>query len=171
MGQLIRYCRKLNMKLRVACFVVLLNSVTGLNIAEQLINEGATELVNLVQAAGLVGALTNEDSTFTVFAPSNQAIKKLPKSLVNQLTSDTEILKKVLLYHVIEGAVKSSDIVNDITVPTLEGGEIRANVYCKNREKYHPGVLYPLPSGNIAEVVSGDERFSTLLAAVQAAGL
>jgi len=186
------------MKLRVACFVVLLNSVTGLNIAEQLINEGATELVNLVQAAGLVDALTNEDSTFTVFAPSNHAIKKLPKSLVNQLTSDTELLKKVLLYHVIEGAVKSSDIVNDITVPTLEGGEIRANVYCKNREKYHPGglvtingkqvirpdiiasngvvhiiadVLYPLPSGNIAEVVSGDERFSTLLAAVQAAGL
>jgi len=186
------------MKLRAACFVVLLNSVTGLNIAEQLINEGATELVNLVQAAGLVDALTNEDSTFTVFAPSNHAIKKLPKSLVNQLTSDTELLKKVLLYHVIEGAVKSSDIVNDITVPTLEGGEIRANVYCKNREKYHPGglvtingkqvirpdiiasngvvhiiadVLYPLPSGNIAEVVSGDERFSTLLAAVQAAGL
>merc|ERR1711887_185651 len=167
--QLIKYCRKLNMKLRAACFVVLLNSVTGLNIAEQLINEGATELVNLVQAAGLVDALTNEDSTFTVFAPSNHAIKKLPKSLVNQ-----------------------------ITVPTLEGGEIRANVYCKNREKYHPGglvtingkqvirpdiiasngvvhiiadVLYPLPSGNIAEVVSGDERFSTLLAAVQAAGL
>ena len=32
-------------------------------------------------------------------------------------------------------------------------------------------VLYPLPSGNIAEVVSGDERFSTLLAAVQAAGM
>jgi len=32
-------------------------------------------------------------------------------------------------------------------------------------------VIYPIPSGNIAEVVSGDERFSTLLAAVGAAGL
>merc|ERR1719184_318346 len=32
-------------------------------------------------------------------------------------------------------------------------------------------LLQYLPRGNIAEVVSGDERFSTLLAAVQAAGL
>jgi len=32
-------------------------------------------------------------------------------------------------------------------------------------------VIYPIPSGNIAEVVSGDERFSTLLAAVGAASL
>ena len=32
-------------------------------------------------------------------------------------------------------------------------------------------VIYPFPTGNIAEVVSGDERFSTLLAAVGAADL
>merc|ERR1712240_872606 len=32
-------------------------------------------------------------------------------------------------------------------------------------------VIYPVPSGSIAEVVSGDEHFSTLLAAVGAAGL
>ena len=31
-------------------------------------------------------------------------------------------------------------------------------------------VIYPFPTGNIAEVVTGDERFSTLLAAVGAAG-
>ena len=31
-------------------------------------------------------------------------------------------------------------------------------------------VLYPIPEGNIAEVVTGDDRFSTLLAAVGAAG-
>ena len=31
-------------------------------------------------------------------------------------------------------------------------------------------VIYPFPSGNIAEVVTGDERFSTLLAAVGATG-
>jgi len=32
-------------------------------------------------------------------------------------------------------------------------------------------VIYPIPSGSIADVVSGDERFSTLLATVGAAGL
>ena len=32
------------------------------------------------------------------------------------------------------------------------------------------GVIYPLPEGNIAEVVTKDPRFSTLLKAVEAAG-
>merc|ERR1711893_7624 len=32
-------------------------------------------------------------------------------------------------------------------------------------------VIYPFPSGNIAEVVTGDGRFGTLLTAVSAAGL
>ena len=32
-------------------------------------------------------------------------------------------------------------------------------------------VLYPFPEGTIAEVVTKDSRFSTLLAAVKAAGM
>merc|ERR1712154_404381 len=125
----------------------------------------------------------------------NNAFAKLPASLVDTLTGDVELLKKVLLYHVIPGVVKSSDITDDLTAASAEGSELRANVYYKSqlyngyitvngKQVKYPDikasngiihimkdVIYPIPSGNIAEVVSGDERFSTLLAAVGAAGL
>merc|ERR1711872_915097 len=164
------------------------------NIAEVLTQAGATTLVDLVVKAGLADTLSGS-GPFTVFAPDNNAFAKLPKSLVDALTGDVELLKKVLLYHVIPGVVKSSDITDDLTAASAEGSDLGANVYYKS--KYGKGyitvngkqvkypdikasngiihimkdVIYPIPSGNIAEVVSGDERFSTLLAAVGAAGL
>jgi len=164
------------------------------NIAEELTKAGATTLVDLVVKAGLAETLSGP-GPFTVFAPDNNAFAKLPKSLVDALTGDVELLKKVLLYHVIPGVVKSSDITDDLTAASAEGSDLRANVYYKSKfsngyitvngkSVKHPDieasngiihimkdVIYPIPSGNIAEVVSGDERFSTLLAAVGAAGL
>merc|ERR1712045_29613 len=125
----------------------------------------------------------------TVFAPTNKAFAKLPKSLVDQLTSDVELLKKVLTYHVVAGEVKSTDITNDATVATLAGDKIRANIYpgaitINGKQVIKPDimasngvihlvsdVIYPIPTQNIAEIATGDERFSTLLAAVSAADL
>jgi len=179
----------------------LLGLVVGLagaqagNIAEELTAAGATELVNLVTTAGLAETLTNPDAKFTVFAPTNEAIGKLPKSLVEDLLADTELLKKVLLFHVVEGEVKAADLVNDQSVNSVEGSPLRTNIYL--RSKFYDGfvtingkrvskadimadngvihlvtdVIYPFPTGNIAEIVTGDARFSTLLAAVSAAGL
>jgi len=175
----------------VACFA---GAQAG-NIAEELTAAGATELVNLVTTAGLAETLTNPDAKYTVFAPTNEAIGKLPKSLVEDLLADTELLKKVLLFHVVEGEVKAGDIVNDQSVNSVEGSPLRTNIYL--RSKFYDGfvtingkrvskadimadngvihlvtdVIYPFPTGNIAEIVTGDARFSTLLAAVSAAGL
>jgi len=169
-------------------------SAPARNIAEVLTKAGATTLVDLVVKAGLAETLSGP-GPFTVFAPENNAFARLPKSLVDTLTGDVELLKKVLLYHVVPGVVMSSDITDDLTAASAEGSDLRANVYYKS--KYGKGyitvngknvkypdikasngiihlmkdVIYPIPSGNIAEVVSGDERFSTLLAAVGAAGL
>merc|ERR1711872_268880 len=148
------------------------------NIAEVLTAVGATKLVELVTAAGLAGAVTDESSKLTVFAPTNKAFAKLPKSLVDQLTS-----------HVVAGEVKSTDITNDATVATLAGDKIRANIYpgaitINGKQVIKPDimasngvihlvsdVIYPIPTQNIAEIATGDERFSTLLAAVSAADL
>jgi len=164
------------------------------NIAEELSKAGATTLVDLVVKAGLADTLSGP-GPFTVFAPDNSAFEKLPKSLVDSLTGNSELLKKVLLYHVVPGVITSSDIKDDLTTATAEGSDLRANVYYKS--KYGKGyitvngkhikypdinasngiihimqdVIFPIPSGNIAEVVTGDKRFSTLLAAVGAAGL
>lgn len=176
--------------LLTACLAV----VSAGNIAEELTAAGATTLVDLVVKAGLADTVST-GGPFTVFAPTNEAFNKLPASLLATLQSDVELLKKVLLYHVVSGEVYSKDITNDITVDSVEGSKLRANIYLKS--PYYPGfvtvngarvtkadhkadngvihivsdVIYPFPTGNIAEAVTADPRFSTLLAAVGAAGL
>merc|ERR1712128_312737 len=192
MGSLKKPKEAIAMKLLLV--TILISATQAGNIAEELTAAGATTLVDFVVKAGLAETLSGP-GPFTVFAPDNAAFAKLPADLVATLTGDVELLKKVLLFHVASGNVMSKDISNDITVDSVEGSPLRANVYLKS--KYYNGfvtvngkrvkkadivadngvihmvtdVIYPFPTGNIAEVVTGDERFSSLLAAVGAAGL
>jgi len=180
--------------MKLLVLTLLISAAQAGNIAEELTAAGATTLVDFVVKAGLAETLSGP-GPFTVFAPSNDAFAKLPADLVATLMGDVELLKKVLLFHVTSGKVMSTDISNDITVDSVEGSPLRANIYLKS--EYYDGfvtingkrvkkadieadngvihmvtdVIYPFPTGNIAEVVTGDERFSTLLAAVGAAGL
>merc|ERR1711892_805089 len=173
---------------------ILISATQAGNIAEELTAAGATTLVDFVVKAGLAETLSGP-GPFTVFAPDSDAFAKLPADLVATLSGNVDLLKKVLLFHVLSGTVMSTDITNDLTAASVEGTELRDNVYLKS--DYYDGfvtingkrvykadivadngvihmvtdVIYPFPGGNIAEVVTGDERFSTLLAAVGDAGL
>jgi len=84
-------------------------------------------LVKLVQEAGLVDALRGE-GPFTVFAPTDEAFAKLPKKQVDALLKDKEALRQVLLYHVVQGKVMSSDVVKLRTAKTLQGQNINIRV-------------------------------------------
>merc|ERR1719325_330149 len=82
------------------------------NIAEELTKMGATTLVDLVKA-GLADTLSNS-GPFTVFAPDNDAFSRVPQSIMDALASDVELLKKVLLYHVVSGDIRSSAAENNV---------------------------------------------------------
>jgi len=84
-------------------------------------------LVKLVQEAELVDALRGE-GPFTVFAPTDEAFAKLPKSQVDALLKDKQALRQVLLYHVVQGKVMSSDVVKMRSAKTLQGQNIRIRV-------------------------------------------
>ena len=84
-------------------------------------------LVKLVQEADLVDALRGE-GPFTVFAPTDEAFAKLPKKQVDALLKDKEALRQVLLYHVVQGKVMSSDVVKLRTAKTLQGQNINIRV-------------------------------------------
>ncbi len=87
-------------------------------------------LVTLVKEAGLVETLKGK-GPFTVFAPTDEAFAKLPKSTVDALLADKEALKRVLLYHVVPGTVKAADVVkvksaksaNNLTIPVVVDGK------------------------------------------------
>ena len=64
----------------------------------------------LLKRAGLVGAL-KQPGPYTVFAPTDAAFKRVPKSTLNALLRNKAKLKAVLLYHVVSGEVTASDVV------------------------------------------------------------
>jgi uncharacterized surface protein with fasciclin (FAS1) repeats len=83
-----------------------------------------TTLVAAVQAAGLVDTLKGA-GPFTVFAPTDDAFAKLPAGTVEGLLQDIPKLTQVLTYHVLPGAVLSSDITGPMEPKTVQGGTLK----------------------------------------------
>jgi uncharacterized surface protein with fasciclin (FAS1) repeats len=85
---------------------------------------GFTTLAAAVEAAGLQEALSGK-GPLTVFAPTDEAFKKIPKETLDGLLADKEALKSVLLYHVVSGEVMSKDVVKLKSAKTLNGAEVK----------------------------------------------
>ena len=149
-------------------------------------------MVKAVQAADLVDALKTP-GPITVFAPTDEAFSRLPSETIHSLLQpeNRDQLKKVLTFHVLPGKIRSSDLVTMCSSGTLNGNNIqvslivnearisKADIECSN------GIIHGIdrvmlpsennppsyPNLNIPAVAKAAGQFSTLLAAVQAAGL
>jgi len=89
-------------------------------------------LVEAVTAAGLVETLSGT-GPFTVFAPTNAAFEAALTALgltKDELFGNTELLTKVLTYHVVAGKVLAADVVqlNGQEVATVEGSKVKITV-------------------------------------------
>lgn len=84
-------------------------------------------LVKLVKQAGLAKTLSGS-TKLTVLAPTDAAFAKVPKSTLAALAKDKAKLRKVLLYHVIPGAVPSSQVVKLTSAKTAEGASVKIRV-------------------------------------------
>ncbi|KAB0676323.1 fasciclin domain-containing protein [Aureimonas leprariae] len=91
-----------------------------------------TTLVAAVKAAGLVDTLAG-DGPFTVFAPTDDAFKKLPAGTVDELVKpeNKDKLTKILTYHVVPAKATSAAAMQMIkddggkhNVKTVEGGTL-----------------------------------------------
>ncbi|MBT1003188.1 fasciclin domain-containing protein [Paenarthrobacter sp. DKR-5] len=65
---------------------------------------------------------TLNGSEFTVFAPVDDAFKKIDPATIATLKTNDALLKKILTYHVIPGQISPDKIVG--THPTVEGGSV-----------------------------------------------
>ena len=84
-----------------------------------------TTLVAAVKAAGLVDTLKGE-GPFTVFAPTDAAFAALPEGTVEMLLmpENKDQLVSILTYHVVPGAVMSSDLTEGMTAATVQGATV-----------------------------------------------
>lgn len=131
---------------------------------------------------GLAGVVSRNE--LTVFAPTDEAFAAI--GLNNRNIASVPNLREILLYHVVAGSVFSTQLANGF-VPTLNGASVEINldggvmvndanvvvadVRARNGVIHAiDKVLFP-PAETIVEIAAGNENFSTLVAAVVAAGL
>ncbi len=81
-------------------------------------------LVTAVKAAELVETLKGE-GPFTVFAPTDEAFKKVPKETLEALLKDKKALASVLTYHVVPGKVMAADVVKLESAKTVQGQTVK----------------------------------------------
>ncbi|MBN2119259.1 MAG: fasciclin domain-containing protein [Anaerolineales bacterium] len=171
------------------------------NIVDIAVEDGRfTTLVAAVQAAGLAETL-NGEGPFTVFAPTDDAFAALPEGTMDSLLlpESKQQLTDILLYHVVPGKVMAEDVVGldgQMADTALEGKQVdvkvdMGSVYLNENVKVvitdieaSNGVIHVIdavllpPSEaaamqklDIVDTAISDGRFTTLVAAVQAAGL
>ncbi len=103
-------------------------ATSGKNIVQTAIAAGSFKtLVSLIKEAGLAGTLSGK-GPFTVFAPTDAAFAKVPKSTLDALGKNKAELKKVLLYHVVAGKVTAAQVVKLTSAKTLEGSSVSIRV-------------------------------------------
>jgi uncharacterized surface protein with fasciclin (FAS1) repeats len=84
-------------------------------------------LIKLAGEAGLAGALEGK-GPLTVFAPTDAAFAKVPKTTLAALQHDRAKLRAVLLYHVLKGRITAAQLIKRHSVRTLNGQSLTVRV-------------------------------------------
>ena len=146
-------------------------------------------LVAAVQAAGLVDVLKS-DGPFTVFAPTDAAFAALPEGTISSLLQpeNQNSLIEILTYHVVADSLLATDVVGTKGIITVNGQQINVSaseagvftdraqvtvtdIICSNGVIHVIDAVMLPASGDIVRTAARTNRFNTLLAAAQAAGL
>jgi len=159
-------------------------------------NGSFTTLVTALETTGLDVTLSDLDSEFTVFAPTDDAFDLLGQETIDALLADTETLTDILTYHVIDGEVDSSAAISSAgsTVAMINGDSVglsldgesllvnTATVTLVDVEADN-GIIHVLdavllppadrgePTSNIVDTAISAGGFETLVATLQATGL
>ena len=150
---------------------------------------------NTLEAAVIAAELADDLSgpgPFTVFAPTDAAFAALPAGTVDALLQDpTGALANILLYHVLGLTALSTDLVDGMMVPTLQGDDvtvtinadgvfindaqvIMADIIADNGVVHViDAVLLPpaMPTNTIMDIVTNSADHTTLEVALNASGL
>ena len=153
-------------------------------VATALTNQVFTQLAGMVLDAGLVETLRG--GPFTVFAPTDAAFQKLPLDVLHAVEDNPEMLKTVLLHHVVAGAITPEQLTaGDLTTAAgttlvvtevdgsfyVEGNLVGPAVEATNGFVYVMGDALVPALGDIIDVATTLPGFGTLADLVTQAAL
>ncbi len=157
-------------------------------------NGSFTTLVAALEATDLDTVLADESSTFTVFAPTDDAFALLGEDTINALLADPERLSNILLYHVLSDqavdaatalTLDGSDVAmtnGDTVTITVDGDNLLVNdsVVIIRDVPASNGIIHAIDAvllppaetlGSIVDVAVANGSFTTLVAALEATEL
>jgi uncharacterized surface protein with fasciclin (FAS1) repeats len=110
-------------------------AATGDVVASLTSSDNYTALSIAIRAANLSGTLEGA-GPFTIFAPTNEAIGKLPSGKLDSLFKDPAKLATVLKFHVVSGKYMKADIIKALgaskdrktVLKTLDGENLTLSV-------------------------------------------
>jgi len=163
-------------------------------VATALTNQVFTQLAGMVVDAGLVQTLRGADPGFTVFAPTDAAMAKIPIPMLHMVQDldgngdgTPDLLATVLTHHVLPGQIGPDDLVpgdytsvagTTLTVTQVgdqkyvNGAPIGAPVHASNGWVYVMGDVLVPPVADIADTaITFDCCFATLVDLVVQADL
>jgi len=153
-------------------------------VATALTGHVFTQLAGMAVNAGLVETLRG--GPFTVFAPTDAAFGKLPLDVLHAVEDDAEMVKSVLLHHVVPGTITPEQMAageltsaagTTLTVTEsdgmfyIDGNAIGAGVEATNGYVYVMGDVLVPALGDIIDVATTLPGFETLAALVTQADL
>ena len=155
-----------------------------------------TTLITAIEAANLRDQLSDENNIYTVFAPTDSAFEALGADAITALLADSAALNDTLLYHVLAGSNDASAVTglagSTITMlngkdaaVSMEADQLRINLsnittadIVASNGIIHivdtvltPPAEVTTPTDNLAQLVSNDPQFTTLITALQVTGL
>ncbi|XP_075065935.1 transforming growth factor-beta-induced protein ig-h3 [Mixophyes fleayi] len=83
-------------------------------------------LVAAIQSAGLTETL-NREGTFTVFAPTDEAFRALPRGELNKLLGNAKDLSNLLKYHIGDEILVSGAVSQLVRIKSLQGEKLETS--------------------------------------------
>ncbi len=148
-----------------------------------------TTLLTALELTGLKNTVAT-GGVFTLFAPTDDAFNALPPGTVASLVTNIPALTGILLYHVVPGSVRTYQLLEEGAVTTVEGSVVSVrlrdwSIYLNNARIANGNVQAPNglidvidhvllpqpPAPDLIGLLKADGRFTTLLTALDLAGL
>lgn len=99
------------------------------NILQALENAKVFKIFfEIIKATGMADQMS-ENGPFTLFAPNDEAFKRLPAEVFTNIKSDFETMRTMVKRHLADGAIHHVDLLKMQTITTVDGHLLK--VICK----------------------------------------
>lgn len=165
------------MKTLICIFIAYFGLSSAETIPELAEKLNGLKFIRLLDDVGLTDMLSGT-GPFTVFVPTDNAFDALADGVLNKIMKDKELLKSVLLFHILSWKIYTKELKNEKRITTLNNNmKVRINLYNKKividgskvllaDQNATNGVIHvidkvlvPLPSQNMLQYLASDGEF------------